>query len=163
MSQLTTDFSNNVLDVTKEFKLTFTDPAKVSGLPPSGLALAAQTAAGDGHEGATADAGPWQLTLAPPSYIATMKHLQDGATREQVYRAFISRAGVVNGEILEQILSLRVEQAALLGFNNYAEISLSGKMAPDVESVEQLMQLLSDKALGAAKSELTELQTFANG
>ena len=93
LSQLSTDFSNNVLDATKEFKLKLTEPEQVAGLPPSGLALAAQTAVDEGDTGATAVDGPWMLTLAPPSYIATMKHLKDEATRETVYRAFISRAG----------------------------------------------------------------------
>merc|ERR1712166_1346610 len=111
LSQLSTDFSNNVLDATKEFKLKLTEPEQVDGLPPSGLALAAQTAADEGDTGATAADGPWMLTLAPPSYIATMKHLKDEATRETVYRAFISRAGEQNGEILEKILSLRLEQS----------------------------------------------------
>merc|ERR1712166_29874 len=162
LSQLSTDFSNNVLDATKEFKLKLTEPEQVDGLPPSGLALAAQTAADEGDTGATAADGPWMLTLAPPSYIATMKHLKDEATRETVYRAFISRAGEQNGEILEKILSLRLEQATILGYSCYADISLSSKMAPDVAAVDLLTQLLSDKALVAAKGELAEVQSFAD-
>eukprot|EP00962_Isochrysis_galbana_P043559 scaffold16623_cov93-Isochrysis_galbana.AAC.6 len=73
LAEASTAFSNNLLDATKAFKLTLTDKADLAGLPPSALDLAAQRAATDGHEGATADAGPWQLGLDMPSYLPAMK------------------------------------------------------------------------------------------
>ena len=76
LAEASTAFSNNLLDATKAFKLTLTDKADVEGLPPSALALAAERAAADGHEGATAQSGPWQLGLDIPSYLPSMKFVK---------------------------------------------------------------------------------------
>lgn len=71
---------------TQAFKKLLTDPADVAGLPATSLGLAAQQAAREGHEGATAESGPWLVTLDFPSYFPVMTHAKNRALREEVYR-----------------------------------------------------------------------------
>ena len=93
LSRLSTQFSNNVLDATKAFKKLVTDPEVVEGLPPSALALASQQAAAmPGHEGATPEKGPWLLTLDIPVYMPVLQHAKDRGLREEMYRAYVTRA-----------------------------------------------------------------------
>lgn len=78
-----------------------------------------------GHENATAENGPWVITLDAPSYTSVMKHAKNRALREEVYRAYVTRAScgeLDNTAIIDQILKLRLEKAKLLGYNNYAEV-----------------------------------------
>ena len=78
-----------------------------------------------GHENATADAGPWLITLDAPSYLPVMQHATNRALREEVYRAYLSRASsgeLDNTSIIDQILKLRLDKAKLLGYTNYAEV-----------------------------------------
>lgn len=80
-----------------------------------------------GHENATAENGPWVITLDAPSYMSVMQHAQNRSLREEVYRAFVTRASCGNLDnilIIDQILKLRLEKAKLLQYNNYAEVSL---------------------------------------
>merc|ERR1719424_2240220 len=161
LADLSTQFSNNVLDATKAFELLLTDPVDVEGLPPSALALAASRAAESGSEGATAEAGPWKLGLDMPSYLPAMKFTQKRSVREQLYRAFVSRAGGANEPLIRQILTLRKEQAGILGFGTHAEVSIERKMASSVEAVDELTEMLLAKAMPAAKAELAELTAFA--
>ena len=76
LAELSTAFSNNLLDATKAYSMLITEPAQVEGLPPSALALLASRAAEDGAEGATAEAGPWKLGLDMPAYLPAMKFLK---------------------------------------------------------------------------------------
>ena len=76
LAELSTKFSNNVLDSTKAFKLRITDVSEVEGLPSSALALAAQRAQAEGDKEATATAGPWVITLDMPSYLPAVQHLK---------------------------------------------------------------------------------------
>lgn len=164
LAELSTRFSNNVLDATKAFSLTLTKPDEVAGLPPSLLGLAAQAARAAGEETATADAGPWRFTLDMPSYLPFMQHSQRRDLRETLYRAFISRAAsgdFNNKPLIERILTLRQEAAKLLGYNSYAEVSLAAKMAPGVESVEKLLEELRQASYGAAVKDLEQLQAYA--
>ncbi|WNC33181.1 MULTISPECIES: M3 family metallopeptidase [unclassified Thermosynechococcus] len=164
LAELSTQFSNNLLDATKAFRLKLTQPDEVAGLPPSLLALAAQTARQDGIETATPETGPWHITLDFPSFGPFMQHSQRRDLREQVYRAYISRASSGewdNRPILERILALRIEEAQLLGFNTYAELSLASKMADSVASVEKLLEELRQVSYRAAAQELEELKAFA--
>ena len=133
LAELSTQFSNNLLDATKAYSLVLTEPSKVEGLPPSALALFASRAAEDGAEGATAEAGPWKLGLDMPSYLPAMKFCKDRGVREQLYRAFVTRAGESNAPLLTQILGLKQQQAQLLGFGTYAEVSIERKMADSVK------------------------------
>ena len=161
LADLSTQFSNNVLDATKAFVLLLTDKTDVEGLPPSALSLAASRAAEAGNEGATAEAGPWKLGLDMPSYLPAMKFIQKRSVREQLYRAFVSRAGGANEPLIRQILALRREQAGILGFETHAEVSIERKMASSVEAVDELTEMLLAKAMPAAQAELAELTAFA--
>ena len=162
LADLSTQFSNNLLDATKAFSLTLTEKSEVEGLPPSALALAASRAAEqEGSEGATAETGPWRLGLDMPSYIPSMKFLKDRSVRESLYRAFVTRAGDINAPLITEILTLRQEQAKILGFNTHAEVSIERKMASSVEAVDELTEMLLAKAMPAAQKELAELTAFA--
>jgi len=164
LAELTTKFSNNVLDATKAFSLTLTSPDEVEGLPPSWLSLAAQAARAAGEESATPENGPWRVTLDFPSYLPFMQHGKRRDLREKLYRAFISRASsgdLDNTPLIEKILQLRREKANLLGFNSYAELSLASKMAPSVDAVEALSEELRRASYDAAKQDLEDLRTFA--
>jgi len=164
LAELSTRFSNNVLDATKGFSLTLTDPKEVEGLPPSLSALAAQAAREDGAENATAESGPWRITLDYPSYIPFLQHSRRRDLREKVYRAFITRASEGdqdNTANIERILELRHEMAYLLGYDTYAELSIARKMAPSVEAVETLMGELRTASYDKAVVEFEDLKAFA--
>jgi len=160
-AELSTKFSNNVLDSTKAFRLDITDKAELEGLPPSALALAAsQNAAED----ATPEAGPYTITLDIPSYLPAMQHLKNRELREKLYRAYVTRAasGDVNNEdYILRILQIRKKMAEMLDKPNYAAVSLDRKMAPSIESVTELSEMLREKAYPAAVKELEDLQKFA--
>ncbi|BAZ07149.1 M3 family metallopeptidase [Calothrix sp. NIES-3974] len=164
LAELATKFSNNVLDATKAFQLKLTTPEDIAGLPPSLLSLAAQAARAAGEEHATPETGPWVITLDAPSYGPFMQHSQRRDLREQVYKAYISRASegeLDNNPIIIRTLELRQELAELLGYKNYAEVSLASKMAANTQAVEQLLEELRQYSYDAAKAELAELTAFA--
>ncbi|MCI07598.1 oligopeptidase A, partial [Trifolium medium] len=125
LERLSEKFGENVLDATKKFEKLITDKKEIDGLPATALGLAAQSAVSKGHENATAENGPWVITLDAPSYIAVMQHARNRSLREEVYRAYITRASsgdLDNTLLIEQILKLRLEKAKLLNYNNYAEV-----------------------------------------
>jgi oligopeptidase A len=165
LAELSTKFSNNVIDATKAFKLELSQPEDIAGLPESLLSLAAQSARAQGHENATAEQGPWLITLDFPSYGPFMKYSSNPTLREKVYKALISKAScgeLDNNGIIEEILKIRQQQAQILGFSTYAEMSLSRKMADDVEEVEKLLEDLRYVCYPAAIVELQELENFAS-
>ncbi|MEM7726156.1 MAG: M3 family metallopeptidase [Cyanobacteria bacterium P01_A01_bin.45] len=164
MAELSTNFSNHVLDATKKFSLTLKDKVEVEGLPPSLLSLAAQAARDAGEDKATPENGPWKITLDAPSFAPFMQHSKRRDLREKLYKAFITRAAsgeLDNKPIIERILELRQELATLLGYQTYAEVSLASKMAPSVESVDKLLEELRSTSYDAAAKELEELKAFA--
>ncbi len=186
LAELSTRFSNQVLDATNGWTLTLGDPAETEGLPPSlkdQLAQAARSAglrAADGSE-ASSEAGPWLLGLDMPRYAPVLKYSRNRALREQLYRAHVSRAsgqgqagddradatpseptGALNNwPLIERILTLRGEQAHRLGFANWAEVSLAAKMADSVASVEALLEELRAAAYPVAQAELEQLRQCA--
>ena len=120
LAELSTTFSNNVLDATKLFSLTITDTADVSGVPDSAKKMWAAAAEGD------AESGPWKITLDGPSYISAMQHLGIREHREELYKAYVTRASESSGDknnvpLINEILALKLEMSKLLGFGNYAE------------------------------------------
>jgi len=164
LAELATQFSNRVLDATKAFQLELTDPAEVDGLPASWRSLAAQAARDRGRSEATPDDGPWIATLDYPCYGPFLKYSRRRDLRERLYRAYISRAAsgdLDNRPAIRRILALRREQAALLGYSSYAELSLARKMAPNVAAVETLLEELRQASYPAAARELAELKDFA--
>ncbi|NES69875.1 MAG: M3 family metallopeptidase, partial [Okeania sp. SIO2D1] len=164
LAELSTKFSNNVLDATKAFSLTLTNKEEVDGLPPSLLSLAAQGARDAGAENATPESGPWRITLDYPSFAPFMQHSKRRELREKLYKAFISRASsgeLNNYPLIQRILELRQQKTQILGFNSYAELSLASKMAPGVEAVEKLLEELRSVSYDAAVTDLEELKKFA--
>ena len=164
LAELGTRFSNNVLDATKAFALTLEDPQDVEGLPTSLLQVAAQAAREAGSPDASAENGPWRITLDYPSFMPFMAHSRQRDYREQLYRASISRASsgdLDNTPLIGRILQLRREMAALLGFGSFAELSLASKMAPDVASVENFLEELRQASLAAGQQDLEEQRQCA--
>ncbi|MEH1786333.1 M3 family metallopeptidase [Nostoc sp.] len=164
LAELSTKFSNHVLDATKAFSLTLTIKAEIDGLPPSLVSLAAQAARADGEEKATPENGPWRITLDFPSYGPFMQHSTRRDLREKLYKAHITRASsgdLDNNPLIVRILELRQELADLLGFKSFAQLSLASKMAPNVEAVEALLEELRQASYDAAVKDLKELQAFA--
>ena len=164
LAELSTKFSNHVLDATKAFSMTLTSSDEVEGLPPSLKSLAAQAARAAGEEKATPEQGPWRITLDYPSYIPFMQHSTRRDLREKLYKAFVSRASsgeLDNSPLIERILELRQEKSKLLGFSSYAELSLASKMAPNVEAVEGLLEELRGASYDAAVKDLEALKAFA--
>lgn len=162
LSELTTRFENNVLDATQAWRKHVTDVTELEGLPDTALAGAADRAKAENLEG-------WLLTLDFPVYFAVMGHARNRALREEVYRAFTTRASdqgpqagtYDNGSVMDEILRLRHTQARLLGFANYAEKSLATKMARDVDEVMTFLHDLARRAKPQARDELEALRAFA--
>ncbi|KAK6125379.1 hypothetical protein DH2020_040875 [Rehmannia glutinosa] len=163
LAKLSQKFGENVLDSTKKFEKLITDKKDIEGLPDTALGLAAQTAVSKGHENATAENGPWVITLDAPSFMAVMQHCKNRTLREEVYRAYIGRASsgdLDNTAIIDQILKLRLEKAKLLGYNNYAEVSMATKMAT-VEKAEELLEKLRSASWNPAVQDMDDLKLFA--
>ncbi|GAX10024.1 oligopeptidase A [Fistulifera solaris] len=167
LAELATKFSNNVLDETKAFSLTLTDASQMEGVPDSAKAMWANAHVNfvkQSSEELDVEKGPWRITLDMPSYIAVMSHMKDRTVREQVYKAYLQRASSDernNTPIIYETLKLKNSMAKMLGFDNYAEQSLSSKMAPSVEAVRELTDLIAAKALPAAEKELVEITALA--
>src|SRR5690606_15033584 len=107
-------------------------------------------------------------TLDFPAYLAIMTHADKRELREELYKAYTTRASdqsdkaeFDNTPLMQEILSLRQEMAELLGFNNYAEYSLASKMAPSVEAVDEFLRDLAEHARAPAEKEIVELKAIA--
>ena len=160
LSQLSSDFSNHVLDSTQAYFKPLNED-QLKGLPQSSVELLKQYGQQRELEQAVA-------TLDIPSYLAIMTYADDRALREELYHAYVTRASDLaqdtqfdNAPVMTEILSLRQEMAKLLGFDNYAEYSLASKMAPDVETVDQFLVDLAGHARAPALKEIAELQAIA--
>lgn len=163
LERLSQKFEENVLDATKKYEKLVTDKKEIEGLPATALGLAAQTAASKGHENATAENGPWIITLDAPSFMSVMQHARNRSLREEVYRVYVTRASsgeLDNTEIINQILKLRLEKAQLLGYKNYAEVSMAMKMAT-VEKAEELLEKLRAASWDPAVQDLEDIKNFA--
>lgn len=162
LSELASRFSNNVLDATQGWTRLVTDEADLTGLPQSAQAAARQLAEQKGQQG-------WLFTLDIPSYLPVMMYADNRALRAELYEAFTTRASDQgpnagkwdNSAIMTELLSLRRELALLLGFGNYAELSLATKMADKTEQVVGFLSDLAAKSLPQGKAELEEIRTFA--
>ncbi len=162
LSELTTKFSENVLDATQGWQKHITDPALLSGMPEMSLAAAKQAASAKGLEG-------YLITLEFPSYFPVITHCDNRELRREVYEAYATRASEQgpcagqwdNSEIMLEILALRQELSALLGFESYAHYSLATKMAETPEQVLQFLYDLADKSVIAARAEYKELCEYA--
>jgi oligopeptidase A len=168
LASLSNSFSNNVLDETKAFSVTVDSPEKMKGVPDSAKAqyMNSEAEEGDDVPAMNAEAGPWRITLDMPSYLPALMHIPDRELRKQVYMANLQRASDANPErnnipIIYEVLKIKQEMAKMLGFDNYAELSLATKMAPSVQAVTDLTDLVAEKAIPAAKKELAEITALA--
>ena len=161
LSELGSRFSDNVLDATNAWSKQVSEE-QLAGLPATALANARQAAQQAGLEGCL-------ITLEFPSFYPVLAYCEDAGLREEVYRANTTRASEQgphagqwdNSAIIEETLDLRQQLAALLGFANYAELSLATKMADTPDHVRDFLEQLSLKSRPQAQAEWRELQEFA--
>ena len=161
LSQLNSKFSDNVLDATNAWSKHITDVQDLEGLPESALEMAAQTAQQRGLDG-------WVITLQFPSYIAVMTYANNRQLREELYQAYTTRASELganpewdNTQVMQDILQLRREEAQLLGYATYADLSLATKMAENPQAVLSFLEDLAQRSKPFAEQEFAEIQAFA--
>lgn len=153
-------FSENELDATQAYALWIDDAAHLAGLPADALAAARQRAEREGRAG-------YKITLQAPSYLAIMQFAERRTLREAVYEANAKRASEFgppnqdNTAVIRRTLELRAEEAALLGYRNFAELSLVPKMAQTPEEVIAFLRDLAGRARPYAERDLLELEAFA--
>jgi len=151
-SELSNDFSQNLLDATNAYEFITADAKDVEGLPKSDIESAKFE-----EDGVT----KYRFTLQMPSYIAYMTYGKNAKIREELYKAYVTRAPQ-NAQIIDELLALKNEMSKLLGFESYAEYSLASKMAKDTSSVNEFLQTLVTKSKHQAKEELKEVQAMAS-
>jgi oligopeptidase A len=160
LSALSSRFNDNLLDATNSFMLHVENADELSGIPDDVLETARETAAKD-------DAPGWKFTLHAPSYLPVMQYADNRALREKMYRAYSTRASELskvewnNTPLISKILELREEEARMLGFDCYAEVSLATKMASTPKQVLDFLGELAAKARPYAEHDLKELSQFA--
>ena len=160
LSALSSRFSDNILDATNEFSLLIENEAELAGIPADDL-QAAKDAAQE-----VMKAG-WLFTLKAPSYMPIMQYAENRELREKMYIAYSQRASefgkaeLDNTPLITKILKLRTEEAILLGYANYAELSLASKMANTPEQILKFLRELAQHARPLADKDLLELQDFA--
>ena len=151
LSELSNNFSQNLLDATNAFELIIEDAKDVEGMPASDIDAAKVEV-----EGKTV----YKFTLQIPSYLAYMTYGPNREYRKTISKAYATRAPE-NAEVIDQILALKNEKAKLLGFNSYAQYALEARDASKEEDVIGFLNNLADAALPQAKNELAELKAFA--
>ncbi|HRH73079.1 MAG TPA: M3 family metallopeptidase, partial [Zoogloea sp.] len=164
MAGLGAKFSENVLDATNAFSHLVTEAGDLAGLPEDVIAAAREAAEKAGQDG-------WRFGLKMPSYLPVMQYADSRSLREALYRAYATRAAEIdngyskpewdNGPLIQQLLALRAEEARMLGYRNFAEVSLVPKMADSPDQVLGFLRELAVKAKPFAERDLAELRTFA--
>ena len=160
LSSLSARFSQNVLDATDAFALYVDDVAELAGLPDDVLVSCRAAAEAEGRSG-------FKLTLQMPCYLPLQTYCDNRSLREQLYRASVTRASefgpaeLDNSALIARVLALRVEKAALLGMDSYAEYSLATKMADDPDQVLAFLDDLARRARPFAQADRAELEAFA--
>ncbi|MBI5437548.1 MAG: M3 family metallopeptidase [Nitrosomonadales bacterium] len=160
LAELSSRFSDNLLDATNDYTLVIESKNELSGLPEDVLQAA--------HEAAqAANKSGWLFTLKAPSYMPVMQFADNRALRETMYRAYGTRASEFgkpewdNTALMDEIVRLRGEEASLLGFANFGELSLASKMAESPQQVAEFMRELAQRARPFAEKDLAELRGFA--
>ncbi len=155
-------FSENALDATDSYAYYATE-AELAGVPPDVQAAARAAAEADGKAG-------YKLTLKLPSYLPVMQFAHDGALRQRLYRAYVTRASdqaegdakkFDNAPLIQAILALRKEEAQLLGYANFGEVSVVAKMAESPRQVIDFLRQLAAKARPYAERDMADLRAFA--
>jgi len=160
LASLSAKFSENVLDATNAFSIVIEDEQRLAGLPADTIQAAREAAEKEGKRG-------WKFTLQMPSYLPVMQYADDRALRETLYRANATRASEFgkpewdNTPLIGRILKLRKEDAVLLGYASFAEVSLVPKMAQTPQEVLEFLHDLARRARPFAVRDLAELREFA--
>ena len=161
LSILMATFNDNVLDATNAFAHFVDDEVALAGLPADVKTVARAAAAKDGKSG-------WKITLHQPCYGPVMQYADFRPLREQLYRAYVTRASELdahpeydNGAVITRLLQLRAESASLLGYQNYAEVSLVSKMAETPDEVIAFIEEMVKKSKPFAEQDWAELVDFA--
>ena len=160
LSALAAKFSENLLDSTNAHAEWINDEKQLAGLPEDAIAAARAAAEKEGKPG-------WKFTLHAPSYIPVLQYADDRDFRARMYRAYATRASEFgkeewnNTSLIEKILALRDEEARMLGYQTYAEVSLVPKMADTPAQVIAFLQDLAAKARPFAEKDVAELRAFA--
>ena len=164
LAQLSSKFSENVLDATNAFSIVLDDERRIAGIPADALAAASDAARKDG----AADAKPrWKFNLQMPSWQPVMQYAEDRALRETMYRESVTRAAEFgrpdwdNTPLIASILRMRKEAAELLGYRNHAEVSLVPKMARTASEVLAFLRDLARRARPFAERDATAMREFA--
>jgi oligopeptidase A len=159
LAQLSARFSENLLDATNAFAEWVSDEAELAGLPDDARQAAREAAEADGKSG-------WKFTLHMPSYLPVMQY-GNRRLRAALYRAYATRAAefaaaeLDNAPLIRRILELRREEAQILGYRNYAEVSLVPKMAQSVPQVLDFLRDLANKARPFGERDVADLRAFA--
>ncbi|MFZ6873478.1 M3 family metallopeptidase [Undibacterium sp. Di27W] len=158
---LSTKFSENLLDATNDYGLFIEDAAELKGLPEDVLQAAKSAVEADDKTG-------YKFTLHFPSYFPLLQYAENRQIRETIYRANATKASELgaktewdNSDIMAELLRLRKEEAGLLGYQNFAEVSLVSKMAESPAQVNQFLEDLAKRARPYAEKDLAELRAFA--
>ncbi len=162
LSKLQAKFEENLLDATNAWKCLVTDETRLAGLPAAAVERAREKAEKAGKTG-------WLFALDAPTYLAVVTHADDRALRREFYEAWVTRASDTgpgdgrwdNTAVMEKILALRHEEAQLLGFANFAELSLATKMAASPDEVCEFLEDLAERSRPVAKTEFAGLEAFA--
>ena len=164
LAELSTLFSNNVLDATHGWSKHTDNIDELVGIPETALQGYQQAAKAKDQTG-------YLITLDIPAYLPLMQYCENAALREEMYFAYTTRASDQgpntgkwdNSDLMKEILVLRHELAQLLGFDNYAQRSLATKMAESPQQVDDFLSDLAEKSLTVAKQDYAELEAFAKG
>ncbi|NYT36665.1 M3 family peptidase [Allopusillimonas soli] len=160
-AQASQKFSENVLDAVDGWSLFVTEAQQLEGIPKDVLAAARAAADAEGKPG-------WKLTLKMPCYLPVMQHARNRSLRQDMYRAYATIASeqgpaeLDNSAVIEQLLALRAEEAALLGFDSYAALRLETRMANDAEQVLGFLRQLAAQAKPFAVRDLDALRDYAH-
>jgi oligopeptidase A len=161
LATLSSKFSDNLLDATNHYKLYVDRREELAGIPGDVLETARKSAEEDGYQG-------WKFTLHMPSYLPVMQYAENRTLRESMYRAYVTRASELgsspewdNSGVMKRILVLRQEEARLLGYPDYAEVSLVPKMARNAAQVLEFLWDLAQRSRPFAERDLAQLRDFA--
>ena len=161
LAETESKFSENLLDATNAYGEYLADPALLAGIPDAERQAAASAAEKEGKSG-------WKFTLRAPSYQPVMQYADNRELRARMYRAYATRASELgnpehdNSALIDKILALRAEEARLLGYANYAEVSLVRKMAKSPQQVADFLREIAAKARPFAERDIAELTAFAD-
>lgn len=161
LAQESQKFSENLLDATNAYGLLVDDEKELGGIPDDDIAAFKETAQAANQEG-------YRITLQIPHYLAVLQYAQNRKLRETLYHAYVIRASELdfdgkfnNNDVMRRIVELRAQEARLLGYRNYGEVSLATKMAKTPEEVVAFLRDLAQKSLPQAKADMAEVKAFA--